>query len=91
MARAALGWPFLFYSENVMARKDGKGTLKERLLRKIKESPSGCWEWQGTSRQDGYPLIWKDGKSVRANQATVSQIQTGKRWKHLPALIVDGE
>lgn len=42
--------------------------LPERLLSKFDVVPSGCWEWNGHLRQDGYGLIWKDGRAVRAHR-----------------------
>ena len=51
-----------------MARKDGRGTLKERFLAKITHSNSGCWEWIGYRRRDGYALIWRENRAVRANR-----------------------
>lgn len=45
-----------------------KDPLKVRLMAKIRISESGCWEWTGQVRRDGYGLIWKDGKAVRAHR-----------------------
>lgn len=34
-----------------------KQPLAERLLSRVKETASGCWEWQGYTRQDGYARV----------------------------------
>lgn len=46
----------------------GKEALKVRLMSKVRVVPSGCWEWTGHKRADGYGLIWKDGKAARAHR-----------------------
>lgn len=46
----------------------GKEALKARLMSKIRVVPNGCWEWAGHKRADGYGLVWKDGKAVRAHR-----------------------
>lgn len=28
--------------------------IKERIVRNIRITPNGCWEWQGTPRKNGY-------------------------------------
>lgn len=48
--------------------KLGKAPLFDRLMSKVKIEENGCWIWQGQTRQDGYGLIWKDGKAQRAHR-----------------------
>ena len=37
--------------------------IKERLMRLIKITESGCWEFQGHICKVGYPYFWIKGKS----------------------------
>ena len=39
-------------------------TLAERLWSRISEMPSGCWEWQGYRRPEGYGQIGLGGRSA---------------------------
>lgn len=41
-----------------------------RLLALISKEPSGCWEWRGQKRKDGYGLFWLHGRQVRAHRAS---------------------
>ena len=47
-----------------MARK----SLKDRLLSKRVEKPSGCWNWTGFVGATGYGELCVDGKKVRAHR-----------------------
>lgn len=51
-----------------MARKETP--LPERLLAKAVKRDNGCWEWVGHTRLDGYGLIWRGGKAVRAHRVS---------------------
>jgi hypothetical protein len=37
-------------------------TLKEKLLSRIIKQPTGCWEWQGATRGNGYGVMAFAGK-----------------------------
>ncbi len=32
----------------------------KRLLQKVRITPSGCWEWQGKIKPNGYGMFWND-------------------------------
>lgn len=42
--------------------------LKDRLMSKFSVAENGCWIWNGHKNDVGYPMIWKDGKAVRAHR-----------------------
>lgn len=46
----------------------GKKPLKDRLLEKVRQADSGCWEWTGHIGTQGYGLIWRNRKAVRAHR-----------------------
>jgi hypothetical protein len=45
-----------------------KAPLKERILQKIMVQEDGCWAWTGQLNWAGYPLVWKNGKAVKAHR-----------------------
>lgn len=42
--------------------------IKDRLREKFDVSENGCWLWNGHKNQAGYPMIWLNGKAVRAHR-----------------------
>ena len=60
--------------------------LWDRLKRRVKVTPSGCWEWQG-HRTFGYGRIQVGNKCKRAHrvsyQLLVGDIPAGKELDHL--------
>ena len=45
--------------------------LRERILEKVaKDERTGCWNWTGHGRQDGYGLVWHNQKARRAHRAS---------------------
>lgn len=42
--------------------------LRDRLMSKFAVAQNGCWLWTGVKNDAGYPMIWKDGKAVRAHR-----------------------
>jgi hypothetical protein len=44
--------------------------LADRILAKIaKDEKTGCWNWTAHGRQDGYGLVWSEGRAERAHRA----------------------
>ncbi|SRR6266404_1011855 len=44
-------------------------TFKQRFEEKFRVTP-GCWIWTAGKNNDGYGLIWRDDKIVRANRVS---------------------
>jgi hypothetical protein len=40
----------------------------ERFWIRVKEVPSGCWEWQGASNQFGYGSVRVDGEIIKTHR-----------------------
>lgn len=47
-----------------------KDNLRQRILIRISVSETGCWEWIGCDKKDGYGEIHVDGKNMRAHRAS---------------------
>lgn len=44
-------------------------TLASRFWTKVGcETATGCWEWTGTRRGDGYGMLWEEGAMKRAHR-----------------------
>lgn len=44
----------------------------QRFLAKVSPCPvTGCWWWTEGCFSDGYPAFWMNGKTVRANRASL--------------------
>lgn len=47
-------------------------TLLERIMAKVeKDAASGCWNWKGKKRRDGYGVIWSGGKASEGREVRV--------------------
>lgn len=47
-----------------------RGTIKERLLDKVKKQPNGCWEWQAQTTKGNYGRMRVGNKMVLAHRAS---------------------
>lgn len=45
-------------------------TALDRLRSHTSVSLSGCWEWTGQTRSDGYGMVWYEGKAQRAHRVS---------------------
>ena len=61
-----------------------RGTIEQRLVARMKRSPSGCWEWQAYKNR--YGIIRVSGKSIKAHRVAysvwVGEIPTGLSVLH---------
>ncbi len=50
--------------------------ILERIRKRLRKMPSGCWEYQGFRDRDGYGKIWKCavGNSVAAHRAMWEEV-----------------
>lgn len=60
-------------------------TFEERFWAKVDvRGPDECWEWKGARRPDGYGLIGRNGKQLRAHRVALELAghtpRTGPRW-----------
>lgn len=43
---------------------------KDRFMEKVSKRPSGCWEWTGFLRKDGYGTFWMEGGQTTAHRSS---------------------
>jgi hypothetical protein len=65
----------------------------ERVLAKIVEVPSGCWEWQGARQPEGYGRVRRYGETRQAHRVVyellVGPIPDGLTLDHLANPLID--
>jgi hypothetical protein len=52
--------------------KSSSTSVSDRMQSKYQILPNGCWMWLGNKNSAGYPMIWLNGKSVRAHRVMFS-------------------
>lgn len=61
--------------------------VKDRLRNLCREADSGCWEWIGTKKSNGYGCVWNEGRTLLAHrvsyEAFVRPIPDGLQIDHL--------
>lgn len=57
------------------SRAEAFGTLRYRLLQKIKSSVNGCWEWTGAKCSGGYGCLTFEMKMIRAHRASYEEFR----------------
>lgn len=69
-----------------LAIPHGTKTPKERLIEKLRVSPSGCWEWQGSCGKEGYGRLFFNGSMSLAHRVSyelfVGPIPDGAQLDH---------
>ena len=69
-------------------------TLAERLLRKVREAPNGCWIWTGGTFANGYPQF-RVGAKVHMAARVAYELEIGpipkgmKLWRPCSKLCVN--
>ena len=48
--------------------------ILERLRKRLRVMPSGCWEWQGHRNKDGYGTIWKGTSMALTHRALWEEV-----------------
>lgn len=60
---------------------------RDRFMKYVVESESGCWEWSGGHSSTGYGAFWLDGKTTGAHRVSyelhVGPIPDGMYIDHL--------
>lgn len=58
------------YRKERFAPLDPDRSLRERVLAKVVKADNGCWLWTAGRRHDGYGMIWRGGRAVRAHRVS---------------------